>query len=546
LGISGEPLPLRDRLYNLIGVIHSVVVRIGGRLGWLFDRSLGKLPMPGQFSLLAGLAALVCFTLGLRGELLLANAAQFGDRELEALDKTGFLSTFHALLLLFIGCGVLNLIAAGAAWVRKRWSFLILKMGSTYFTVLWILLLYNILRGPGDLLEAEVISRFVRNELRLAAIALWLPGTILAFFYVLCVLRKMAGWTYLGGPGGYAWCDRTLADIRSGGEDPRYRSSTRWSGFLHVFCIVILPVLLRGCGWEAPYHIPPGSGQEAVQMQIKSVKKKVEQQKLILSMNTDILFYRPDPDESDILRETEIETENQYEAQGVEGKLGQGGGTRGGWPNAMPGRVRFLRLEYAGGDWDQDMGTGADYNMLIKFREMTSYAIARNTEHIKIHRLKFFPEGRAPPFVFITGKGGVNMSSAEMKVLRNYCLREGGMIFADNGGGSFNGAFRGAMRRVFPDKNWITISNDDPIFRYPYVFPNGAPPLWHHSGRKAVGLRHEGRWICFYHQGDINDAWKSNHSGIDEGLANQAYKMGINVMYYAFTRYLAEHKDKTP
>jgi hypothetical protein len=534
---------LLNRLYQLFALIHALVLRLGARLGWLFDRTFGKLPMQGQFSVMALLAAICCFTLGLRGELLLANAAQLGDAELKALDEAGFLSTFHALLLLFSGCGVLNLIAAAAAWKRERWSFLILKMGATYFTVLWLLLFYNLMRGPDLLLDADLISRFQRNELRLAAMFLWAPGIILAFFYVLCALRKMAGWMYLGGPGGYAWCDSTLADIRSGGEDPRYRSSVRYSAFLHLFCIVILPILLRGCGWEAPYHIPEGTGQETVELKVKSVKKKVEQQKLILSMNTDILFYRPDPDESDILRETNIETENQYEAQGVEGQLGQGGGERGGWPNGMPGRVRFLRLQYAGGDWDQDMGTGADYNMLIKFREMTGYAIARNTESIKIHRLKFFPDGKAPPFVFITGMGNVNMTTAEIKVLRNYCLREGGMIFADNGGGSFNGAFRGAMNRVFPDKSWITISNDDPIFRYPYLFPNGAPPLWHHSGRKAVGLRHEGRWICFYHQGDINDAWKTNHSGIDEGLASQAYKMGINVMYYAFTNYLAQHKE---
>jgi hypothetical protein len=97
------------------------------------------------------------------------------------------------------------------------------------------------------------------------------------------------------------------------------------------------------------------------------------------------------------------------------------------------------------------------------------------------------------------------------------------------------------MQRVFPGKRWINIGNDDPIYQYPFAFPNGAPPLWHHSGTRALGLKHDGRWVVFYHQGDLNDAWKRGHSGIGEGLANQAYKLGINVMYYSFSRYLAHH-----
>ena len=115
------------------------------------------------------------------------------------------------------------------------------------------------------------------------------------------------------------------------------------------------------------------------------------------------------------------------------------------------------------------------------------------------------------------------------------------MIFADNGGGTFNTSFRAAMKRVFPEKSWITISRDDQMFQHPHLFPNGAPAFWHHSGREAVGLRHDGRWVAFYHQGDLNDAWKTGHSGIHEGLANQAYKLGVNVVHYAFTQYLAHH-----
>ena len=115
------------------------------------------------------------------------------------------------------------------------------------------------------------------------------------------------------------------------------------------------------------------------------------------------------------------------------------------------------------------------------------------------------------------------------------------MLFADNGGGRFNGAFRSLLRRAFPELPVVDIPSDDAIFCEPYEFPNGAPPLWHHSGRRALGVKYEGRWIVFYHQGDINDAWKTGHSGASRSVAMQAYKMGINVMYRAFTQYLALH-----
>ena len=53
-----------------------------------------------------------------------------------------------------------------------------------------------------------------------------------------------------------------------------------------------------------------------------------------------------------------------------------------------------------------------------------------------------------------------------------------------------------------------------------------------------MGVKYKGRWIVFYHQGDINDAWKDGHSGASAGLARQAYKLGINIMHYSFTQYM--------
>ena len=59
--------------------------------------------------------------------------------------------------------------------------------------------------------------------------------------------------------------------------------------------------------------------------------------------------------------------------------------------------VRFIRLRYNGGDWDQDMGRGADYNLLIRFNQFTGLPIARDTEWRDIERLPLFPRSARRP-----------------------------------------------------------------------------------------------------------------------------------------------------
>jgi hypothetical protein len=223
-------------------------------------------------------------------------------------------------------------------------------------------------------------------------------------------------------------------------------------------------------------------------------------------------------------------------------KPGKSGAKRGAWPNGLEHtKVRFIRLKYAGGDWDQQMGKGADYNFLLKFSEMTGFKIAKKTEAIGVADLKRFPKKAAPPFVYLTGSQAINMTRREMQILRWYLLEEGGMLFADNGGGRFDHSLKSLMRRVLPEKPWIDIANDDIIYQQPYRFPDGAPPLWHHSGTRALGIKHNGRWVVFYHQGDLNDAWQEGGSGVSAGTRKAAFKMGINVVNYALNQYLAIH-----
>ena len=337
--------------------------------------------------------------------------------------------------------------------------------------------------------------------------------------------------------------DRILKGFKTGGSDPRYRTSWYWSIFFFVF-VMVLPFIFQG-GCEDTYGLVQGSGTPEIQVvKVKKIKKEKKKKKYILNKWSPYILERAKIDDNKNMLELEVATQDTYVADQPKskGKMGKGGGKSGGWPKGMAdAKVRFIRLEYSGGDWDQDMGKGSDYNLLIKFHQITGFPIWRETESKAVDRLSKFPKRYAPPFVFLTGSRGINMSNVEIAQLRKYLVEEGGMLFIDNGGGNFGHAVRTLVKRIFPDRPFIDIPNDDPIFQKPFSFPDGAPPFWHHDGTRAKGVRIGERLAVFYHPGDINDAWKDGHSGASEEVAEQAYRLGINVMFYAFNAYYARH-----
>jgi hypothetical protein len=316
-----------------------------------------------------------------------------------------------------------------------------------------------------------------------------------------------------------------------------------WS---HLLIIVIIPWLLRMYGCVEPYKPPWGGGKAAVQMvRVKQVKKKKKRKKFILRTDAAIIFKVPDLDESKIIEEVEEMTQVRYvaNASAAHGKLGDGDASTPGWQDGFKdGEVRFIRMEYQGSGWDDGMDamTRADMNFLEKFRELSGgMKVSDHAESHAIHLLRKYPKGMAPPFVYMTGDRGISVSGRDCKIMRDY-LMEGGMLFADCASPEWDRNFRGFIQQVLPGNPLIPIADDDPLFQIPFAFPNGAPPLWHHGGKQAMGVKCKGRWIVFYHPGDVNDAWKTGHSGLDPELAQGAFHLGVNVVYHSFMNYIRE------
>jgi hypothetical protein len=443
-----------------------------------------------------------------------------------------FLPGRAALRLVRLGCWASY--AAVAAWIvlvtrgvgviaaRKLTIDELPQDAVTLFTLWWSLV------GPALLPLVMALVGHVQS---------WRSTTIASF------LGPRAGAALPTAPG-----DRILEDIRTGGGDPLFRKSWLGSFWGHLLLIVIIPWLLQYVGCRERYNVPHGSGEEAVAAVVqvtKPVKKK--KKRYVLNLQSAIILSKPDLDkDSDIEEKVEKATEITYAADAstaqarAAGKLGKGGGKTGGWPDGVGNDpVRFFRIKHAGPGWDDGMDevSRADMNFLDEFKKVTGFKIARAPESRTIQQLRNFDKGFAPPFLYLTGAGAIPATAGDVKVLREYLL-DGGMLFADAGSPQFHTSFMSLMAAVFPDRQVVTIADDDPIFQGPFTFPNGAPPLWHHGGSRALGVKHQNRWAVFYHPGDVNDAWKTGGSGMSRDLSDQAYKLGVNIVYHAFTNYL--------
>ena len=532
-----------DCLCAVLGRVHRGVGAGLTHAARLVGGVLAPVPWSGRFGLMAAVMAVLTAAISVWGWDWALQRADVGEAQRALLGQEGFEAAFEVLARLALCTAAL--LAAGAllAFVRHRLVALLLKIGGAAYAVVWLFALGMAVRVPAFLHGVDPVefSEHLRNDLWVAGAWCWVPVALLGTTFLVSLMRRDANAFYGARRAGARplWGDHLVRELATGGADPRFRTSTYWAVFLHL-APLFAPMLIRGCRMMEAYEIPGGGGNPIARIvRIKKIKRK-EGKKYVLNMNSPIIFWVPKIDDSNILQEVDEDTLDEYAPTALTTETTSG--IKGLWPGGMSdAEVRFIRLKYRGGDWDQDMGKKADYNMLLQFHKLTGLKITPRTESIPIGALRRFPKHRGPPFVFITGGGNISLSSEEVRTLRWYCLEDGGMIFADNGGGSFNHHFRLAMRRVFPDLAWIDIASDDILYRQPYIFPNGAPPLWHHSGNRALGLKYKGRWICFYHQGDINDAWKTGHSGATVNQAMQAYKLAVNVINYAFHRYVAWH-----
>jgi len=448
-------------------------------------------------------------------------------------------------------------LAALVVPVRRRFSLQLMRvailhvhglLGAYILAVMWFT---GIFEGLGIPLHAggEEVTTYEIFMLRWSLLWPVLLAALTAAILHLNLWRQPVITAYTGViPASPAAGDRLIENLRLHGREPRYRKSSLLSVWLHLFVIVILPWLLTLIGCIDPYRPPYGGGEPQVQIMQVVQPEKQKEQVLILRPDAAIVFHQPDLDDSEVMEQVVEITMHRYEADASAafGTLGDGDASTPGWADGFKdGIVRFIRLEYNVRGWDDGMDpvSASDINFLRRFRELSGgMRTAEASESHPIPLLRRYPRDQAPPFVFMTGETHFTLSRREIDVLREFLLN-GSLLFADASSPQWDRSFRQLASQLFPGNPLRVIADDDPIFQIPFTFRHGAPPLWHHGGRRALGVRHQNRWVIFYHPGDLHDAWKTGHQGLDRNLAESAYQLGINVVYYAFMRYFEATRE---
>ena len=190
----------------------------------------------------------------------------------------------------------------------------------------------------------------------------------------------------------------------------------------------------------------------------------------------------------------------------------------------------IARVKYAGGgDWynDPDEETNLAKELVLRAK------VNAKTDREVVSLLD--DDLFSHPFLYITGHGNVSFSEQEVSRLREFLTR-GGFLYADDDYG-MDDSFKREMKKVFPEKAWVELPFDHPLYHCFYDFPNGLPKTHeHYPGQpKGFALFHEGRIVVFYtYNSNITDGWTTVHNDPPE-KREEAIKMGINIVWFVLT-----------
>ncbi|MYA76423.1 MAG: DUF4159 domain-containing protein [Gemmatimonadetes bacterium] len=197
------------------------------------------------------------------------------------------------------------------------------------------------------------------------------------------------------------------------------------------------------------------------------------------------------------------------------------------------GRLTIARMKYdGGGDWYND--PEAIPNLARELQLRAGIETNPDQRVVTLTDDLLF----SSPFLFMTGHGEVRWTEPEIRNLRTYLAR-GGFLYADDDYG-MDEAFRREMKRVFPDKDFVELPFDHPIYHIIYEFPAGPPKHHEHDGKppQGFGLFHDGRLVVYYtYESNVSDGWADEKTHNDPPAKREAaFRMGINIVAYALYR----------
>ena len=193
----------------------------------------------------------------------------------------------------------------------------------------------------------------------------------------------------------------------------------------------------------------------------------------------------------------------------------------------------IARVHYSGGgDWYSDPSSLPN---LLNYLNVNTPMSA----HPEEFRIKLTDDNANQfPYLYMTGHGNIRFTDDEVIALRSI-LMNGGFLHADDNYG-MDESFRREMKRVFPNKDLVTLPHDHPIFSSYYQMLNGLPKVHEHDNHppQALALFEGERMIMLYtYESDLGDGWEDANVHHDPlPIREASLKMGVNIIYFALTQ----------
>lgn len=192
--------------------------------------------------------------------------------------------------------------------------------------------------------------------------------------------------------------------------------------------------------------------------------------------------------------------------------------------------VQIAAVKYGGGgDWYQ--GQTPLSNFIDFIRKNTLIDVAPNPATVELTSDKIF----SFPFLVLSGHGNIVLTDTEVERLRRY-LEGGGFLFIDDDYG-LDEYIRREMKKVFPEREFVELPFDHPIYHTQYDF-RGLPKIHEHDNKppQGFGLFIDGRLAVFYsYETNITDGWEPEgvHPTDPPEKREQALQMGANILAFA-------------
>ena len=222
-------------------------------------------------------------------------------------------------------------------------------------------------------------------------------------------------------------------------------------------------------------------------------------------------------------------------------------------------RIIRDRVPYSsGGNWVTDF-PDSDLNLSYRVQQMTSIRTDADGRVIRLTD----PALSDYPWIYMVEPGSLVLRDEEVPILRKYLLN-GGFFMADDFWGEVQWAqFEHEMKRVFPDREFVELRMDHPVFHcvfdlnvpksklqtpnvYSIIRSHSTDVTWeYHDGEECKEMHVRGMFddkgrmmVLATHNCDNGDGWEREGEDdffFHEFSEKRAFPLGINIIFYAMT-----------